>query len=212
MTDRALSAPQIRILAAVLRGRLKGRGTSSDDLAEELSVDVGYVDGMCRGLAEGGLLIEEGGGWALSELGRSGLTVVFTGGVFDIIHPGHIFTLSAARRLGDFLVVSVARDKTVRRVKGRDPLNDEARRVEMVGSLRFVDVALLGSEVDIFDTVVRVKPDIVALGYDQRHREDEIRAEGERRGLRLRVVRLSSPIPDVKSSDIIRDSRVTEGF
>jgi len=213
MTQKDIDKPRINLLAKILCGRLKGSDTSSEGLARELSVDRQYVESVCRGLADEGLMVEKGdGGWTLTELGRSRLVVVFAGGVFDIIHPGHIFTLSSAKKLGDVLVVSVARDKTVRRSKGRDPLNDESKRVELVGSLRYVDVALLGSETDIFDTVEKVGPDIIALGYDQKHNEGELAAEAERKGLRLKVVRLGSPMPNIKSSDIISNSEVVKEF
>ncbi len=143
----------------------------------------------------------------LTELGRSAIRVVLTGGVFDIIHPGHIHTLRAAKSLGDVLVVVIARDSTVERLKGKKPLHDEGKRRELVASLRFVDLALIGHENDIFKTVELVKPDVIALGYDQVHEEQFISKECQRRGLNAYIVRLTSPIPELKSSMIKAELR-----
>lgn len=138
----------------------------------------------------------------LTELGRGAIRVVLTGGVFDIIHPGHIHTLRSAKNLGDVLVVVIARDSTVARLKGKKPLHDEGKRRELVASLRFVDLAIIGHESDIFKTVELIKPDIIALGYDQVHEEQFISKECQRRGLKVHIVRLTSPTPDLKSSMI----------
>lgn len=138
----------------------------------------------------------------LTEFGRSALSVVFAGGVFDIIHPGHIHTLRAAKEMGDILAVVVARDATAERLKGKRPLHDENTRRDMVASIRYVDAALLGHEHDIFKTVEYVKPDIIALGYDQVHEEGFVMQECRRRGLKVKIVRLTSPLPEIKSSVI----------
>ncbi len=143
----------------------------------------------------------------LTEFGRSALSVVFAGGVFDIIHPGHIHTLRTAKEMGDILVVVVARDTTAERLKGKSPLHDENTRRDMVASIRYVDIALLGHEHDIFKTVEYVKPDIIALGYDQVHEEGFIMQECRRRGLKVKIVRLTSPLPEIKSSLIKSELR-----
>lgn len=114
---------------------------------------------------------------------------VMATGVFDLLHPGHLYFLTEARRLGDELVVVVARDQTARRLK-HEPYVPEHIRREMVESLKPVDRAILGSTTDIYATVVDVKPDIIALGYDQRFNEREVESECARRGVPARVVRL----------------------
>lgn len=103
----------------------------------------------------------------LTEIGRNSLHVVLAGGVFDIIHPGHIYTLNAAKALGDVLVVVVATDNTSEKMKKRRPLHTQEQRQELVNSLSMVDLCLIGQEDDIFKTVNRVRPQIIALGYDQ---------------------------------------------
>ena len=158
--------------------------------------------GLLDGLVQGGLLDERGDAYLLTEEGRSAIRVVLTGGVFDIIHPGHLYTLEKAKALGDALVVVVARDSTAERLKGSRPLHDEELRLNVVSSLKPVDAAILGSERDIFETVERVKPDVIALGYDQVHSERGLLDEGRRRGLEFEVVRLDSPFPHMKSRAI----------
>jgi len=142
---------------------------------------------------------------ALTEFGRSALHVVLAGGVFDIIHPGHIYTLNAAKALGDVLVVVIATGNTAVKMKKRRPLHAEEQRQELIGSLSMVGLCLIGSEGDIFKTVSRVKPDIIALGYDQVHQEKFITDGCKSLGLNIRVARLQSPIPEYSSSKIEKE-------
>ena len=128
--------------------------------------------------------------------------IVLAGGVFDIIHPGHIHTLTAAKALGDVLVVAIATDKTAQKMKKMTPLHDQELRCELVSSLSMVDEAIVGHEEDIFETVKEVKPDIIALGYDQIHQEKFISDGCKRISLDVKIVRLQSPIPKLSSSEI----------
>lgn len=142
---------------------------------------------------------------ALTELGRSSLRVVLAGGVFDIIHPGHIHTLNAAKILGDVLVVVVATDNTAAKMKKRQPLHSKEQRQELVNSLSMVDLCLIGQEDDIFKTVNLVKPQIIALGYDQVHQEKFIIEGCKKINLDAKVARLQSPIPESSSSKIQKE-------
>jgi len=112
-------------------------------------------------------------------------------GVFDLLHPGHLYFLTEARKLGDELVVVVARDQTARRLK-REPYVPEHIRREMVEALKPVDRAILGSTTDIYATVLNERPNIIALGYDQVWNEKEVEKECERRGVPVRVVRIGA--------------------
>ena len=141
----------------------------------------------------------------LTELGRSSLRVVLAGGVFDIIHPGHIHTLNAAKALGDILVVVVATDNTAVKMKKRQPLHSKEQRQELVNSLVMVDLCLVGQEDDIFKTVNLVKPQIIALGYDQVHQEKFIIDGCKKINLDANVARLQSPIPESSSSKIEKE-------
>ena len=141
----------------------------------------------------------------LTEIGRNSLRVVLAGGVFDIIHPGHIYTLRAAKALGDVLTVVVATDNTAVKMKKRKPLHSQEQRQELVNSLSMVDMCLIGQEDDMFKTVNMVRPQIIALGYDQVHQEKFIREGCERIKLEASVARLESPIPDSSSSKIQKE-------
>ncbi len=139
----------------------------------------------------------------LTFLGRDAIKVILVGGVFDVLHPGHIYTLKAAKSYGDVLVVVIATTQTALKIrKDRKIYHDENLRKELVSALKFVDIAIVGKEGTLFDTVEFVKPDIIALGYDQAHNEKEISSNCEKRNLNVRVIRLNTPIPGSKSSQI----------
>ena len=131
--------------------------------------------------------------------------IVLAGGVFDIIHPGHIHTLNAAKALGDILVVAIATDKTAEKMKKRSPLHNQELRRELVSCLSMVDKAIVGHEDDIFQTVKEIKPNIIVLGYDQVHQEKFISDGCKRINLNVEIVRLETPIPHLSSSEIEKE-------
>ena len=141
----------------------------------------------------------------LTDEGRKSLKVVLAGGVFDIIHPGHIYTLNEAKKLGDVLVVVVATDNTAVKMKKRTPLHTQDQRQELVNSLSMVDLCLIGQEDNIFKTVNHVRPQIIALGYDQVHQEKFITEGCKKIELDAKVARLQSPIPESSSSKIQKE-------
>jgi FAD synthetase len=114
---------------------------------------------------------------------------VMATGVFDLLHPGHLYFLEKARELGDELIVVIARDSTVKRQK-HEPITPEEMRRTMVESLKPVDVAVLGTEGDMYDIVEKLRPDIIAIGYDQPFETEKIQAELEKRGVKVAVQRL----------------------
>ena len=141
----------------------------------------------------------------LTQKGRNSLHVVLAGGVFDIIHPGHISTLNAAKALGDILVVVVATDNTAVKMKKKKPLHSQEQRKELVNSLTMVDLCVIGQEDDMFKTVNHVKPQTIALGYDQVHQEKFIVDGCKKIELDAKVARLESPIPESSSSSIKKE-------
>ncbi|MEA1924283.1 MAG: adenylyltransferase/cytidyltransferase family protein [Candidatus Altiarchaeota archaeon] len=110
-------------------------------------------------------------------------------GVFSIIHPGHIIFLKEARKLGDELVVVVARDKTVGLRKGSQYIPEE-QRLHVVSALKMVDKAVLGDEEDIYKPMKDLKPDIIALGSDQDFDEEKLQSELRNQGLNAKLVRI----------------------
>ena len=111
-------------------------------------------------------------------------------GTFDLLHLGHIYFLKEAKKLGDKLVVIVATDKTVRRLK-HEPINPQEIRLNIIKELKIVDEAFIGHEDDIYKIVNEIKPDIIALGYDQVHDEKTIEKELKKRNIMAKIVRLS---------------------
>ena len=93
-------------------------------------------------------------------------------GTFDILHPGHILYLKKAKELGDELFVIVSRDTMVQHKS--KPVIPERQRLQVVRALGVVDHAELGSEHDMFEPLMTIKPDIVALGFDQYFDEKEL--------------------------------------
>jgi FAD synthetase len=114
---------------------------------------------------------------------------VMATGIFDILHAGHLYFLTEAKKLGDELVVVVATDATARRLK-HEPIMGEKMRLEMISALKVVDRAVLGHPDDRYKVVAELKPDIIAIGYDQVHDIAQIEKECRERGLNCRVVRL----------------------
>jgi len=114
---------------------------------------------------------------------------VMASGTFDLLHLGHIYYLKEAKKLGDELIVVVATDKTVRKLK-HEPINPEKIRVNLVKELEVVDEAYLGYEDDMYEIVEEIKPDIIAIGYDQIHDEKKIKKELKKRKIDAKVVRL----------------------
>ncbi len=194
-----------RLLGAAFALRLLGLRSTPETIAERTHSPVEEVERALERLRKEGLLKRKGGDFLLSSKGRESVRVVFIGGGFEVIHAGHLYTIEQARKRGDVLVAVVARDSTIRKNKGREPVATEAERVKLLSSLRQVDAAMLGAEGDIYDTLEKVRPDLVALGYDQRHAESEISREAARRGIRLEVVRLDTPYPRIKTSRLLAE-------
>lgn len=133
------------------------------------------------------------------------MTRILATGTFDLLHPGHIYFLTQARALGDELFVIVARDSNV--THKPKPIVPEEQRLEMVSALGIVDKALLGSEKDMFEPLKHIRPDIIALGYDQRFNAENLEEELAKRGLPANVVRipLSKECPLCSTGAIIKE-------
>jgi len=121
-------------------------------------------------------------------------------GTFDALHPGHLNFFQQAKKLGGYLIVVVARDKTVKKVKRRLPHNSELDRRRLVSALRPVDSVLLGSPKSPMSLVKKIKPDIVCLGYDQRSFVPQLKTTFPK----LRIVRLRSYKPRYYKSSKMR--------
>ena len=106
-------------------------------------------------------------GRVAEALRRAGHKVVFTNGVFDLLHPGHVRYLQQAKELGDALIVGVNSDRSVRLNKGEGrPIHAEAERAEILGALQVVDVVVVFDEETPHEVIAAVQPDVLVKGAD----------------------------------------------
>ena len=133
------------------------------------------------------------------------MKTVLAFGTFDILHPGHLSYLAQAKMLGERLVVVVATDANVKRIKGKAPLNSQENRRALVAALKIVDLAIVGFEDDMIKSVEKVRPEVVALGYDQVRSEMELDKIFRARGIYAEIVRLKPFNPDEFKSSKIRE-------
>ena len=143
------------------------------------------------------------------------MTTVLAAGVFDLLHYGHIRYLEEAKKTGGpytRLVVIVARDETVRRLKGTDPIIPEDQRRAVIEALKVVDEALLGFEdLDMDRVLQQIKPDIVVVGHDQEVIKAQVEKIKKARELDTKIVQiLQFGEDDLNSSSKIK-RRIVEG-
>lgn len=123
------------------------------------------------------------------------MKTVMAFGSFDVLHPGHIDYLTRARWLGDYLIVVVARDASMKKLKGVNPIFNEEDRRDLVASLKMVDKAVVGNKLtdpkDRYEIIRQYKPDVIVFGYDQQISVEDIRKWLLRNMLRTRIVRMS---------------------
>ena len=133
------------------------------------------------------------------------MTIVLAFGSFDVIHPGHMFFLREAKKMGDKLVVVVAKDSTIREIKSFEPKYKEHERLEHVRDIPYVDKAVLGYEGDKYKIVEEFNPDIIVLGYDQDSYSEKLPEELKKRKLKAQIQRLGSFKPHIYKSSILKD-------
>ena len=134
--------------------------------------------------------------------------VVFTNGVFDILHPGHVRYLTEARRLGDLLIVGINSDRSVRAIKdpGR-PLNPEAERAEILLALGGVDAVVVFDEDTPHRLIERIQPDVLVKGADWGPSDIVGRDIVEARGGRVVRIELAE---GYSTSSLIRRARASQ--
>ncbi len=132
-------------------------------------------------------------------------TRIMVFGTFDILHKGHLNFFKQARALSKkpFLIVSVARDINVKKIKGHKPVNCEKKRFMKVKALKFVDKTVLGGIKNHIPHIIKEKPDVIALGYDQKKYVQNLKSDLTRRGLNVKIERLKAFMPQVYKSSLI---------
>ncbi len=126
-------------------------------------------------------------------------------GTFDILHPGHLSYLKQAKEFGDELVVVVATDANVEKMKNRKPVNNQEHRKELVEAIGIVDKAIIGYDGDMFDIVAEENPDVLALGYDQKPGENKLKELLEEKEIFAEVKTMKPYRNDVYKSSKIKE-------
>ena len=152
---------------------------------------ISYCEGILDALRLVGLVEFS---WDEEKDGSRKDKIVLAKGTFDLLHYGHIFYLREAKKTGGkdaVLKVVIARDKTVKKLKGEKPVIPEKQRLAIVSSLRVVDDVFLGyEEIDMKQVIKEVQPNIIALGYDQEILENKLLEYIRDEGLDIEIVRV----------------------
>lgn len=148
-------------------------------------------------------------------LGVEKMTRVLASGVFDLVHYGHLRFIEEAKKLGGehaYLIVIIARDKNVQKLKGKKPIIPEDQRRAVIESLKPVDEAILGfKDLSFEETILRINPDIIAVGYDQGKIEAQVKKLVKKTGLNIQVVRIGKfGRADLDSSSKIKRKILSE--
>ncbi len=126
-------------------------------------------------------------------------------GTFDLLHAGHIAFFKQGRKFGDKLIVVVARDVNVQKTKGQLPLHNEKERLELLKHIDIIDQAVLGDAHDVYKVIKKMKPNVVALGYDQVAFTDKLQAKLTEFKLATKIVRLKPYQAQTKKSSKLKE-------
>lgn len=131
---------------------------------------------------------------------------VLVAGTFDIIHPGHLFLLKEAKKKGDYLTVIIARDFSVKKIKGKLPHNKQNVRIKNLKKTKIANQIILGNTGDKLVIVAKIRPDIICLGYDQQITISSLGKGLKKLNLAPKIIRLSALKPNKYKSSIYRQS------
>lgn len=120
-------------------------------------------------------------------------------GTFDGIHPGHIFFLEQLKRLGDEVYIVIARDRNVKRVKGKKPHFNEKYRLKAMQGIKLIDRVLMGHAKNYYYWINKFQPNVIGLGYDQKADVDDL----QKTFPNIRIVRLKALEPEKYKSSIL---------
>jgi len=132
------------------------------------------------------------------------MKTVMVFGSFDVLHPGHLYFLKKAKTFGDKLIVVIARNSTIEKVKGKKPKYNERERKEHINELAYVDKAVLGYETDYYEIIEDINPAVICLGYDQDSFTKDLDKELEKRGMKPKIIRIGAYKEDVYKSSKLK--------
>ncbi|NIO20452.1 MAG: adenylyltransferase/cytidyltransferase family protein [Candidatus Aenigmarchaeota archaeon] len=128
---------------------------------------------------------------------------VLVGGVFNLVHPGHVFFLKKAKELGNYLIVVVANNRTAHLTK-KYPIVDQKIRKRNIEKLGIVDKVVVGDRIDFMNVVRKEKPNVIVLGYDQKINEKELNKMLTKEEIDCKVVRIKNVLKGYKTSKIVK--------
>ena len=137
-------------------------------------------------------------------------TKVLLAGTFDIIHKGHLDLFRQAKEYGDKLIVIVARDLNVKKLKGKNPLHNENQRKADLEKIGTIDEVLLGSLSDPYKRIEEIRPDVICIGYDQGFFAEKLEDELTKRKINSEVIRLEAHKPHKYKSSKIKKNIIKE--
>jgi FAD synthetase len=132
------------------------------------------------------------------------LKKVMVFGSFDLLHEGHKFFLNEAKKQGDFLVVVVGRDFTIKKIKNEFPFENETLRLKKLKELKIADKIILGDEKNFLIPILNEKPNVICLGYDQNSFTSNLKEKLINNNLDIEIIRLNAYKPDHYKSSIIK--------
>ncbi len=127
---------------------------------------------------------------------------VLVGGVFNIIHPGHIDFLKESKKHGDYLIVVISHDKNVIKNKGYLVFKAKERK-KIIESLRFVNKVIIGDEKDYFKVIRKEVPDVIILGYNQKIDKNYLKKRIKEMGIDCKVIRIRTKFGNYSTKEII---------
>jgi len=117
-------------------------------------------------------------------------------GTFDVVHCGHIHMFKEAREYGDKLIAVIGRDVNVEKIKGIGPMHNEKERKMFLEQIKLIDEVILGDKIDVYKVIKEKRPDVIALGYDQKVYVDKLADAITEFDLNTKIVKLSAYRPN----------------
>lgn len=126
-------------------------------------------------------------------------------GTFDIVHQGHLNLFLNAKKWGDFLIAVVARDARAEEIKKKKLIHTEKERKKFLEAIRYIDQVILGNKTDVYKIINQIKPDVIVLGYDQKHFTESLTQKIQEFQLKTKVVRLKAHKPNNFKTQKLRE-------